>query len=430
MSKGLFWFRRDLRLKDNHGLYQALHTCDEVVPVFVFDENILSKLPDLDRRVQFIHDQLSELSDTLQEQGRHLYVYVGDPKTLIPRLASELNVSKVFTNEDYEPYALKRDQAVRKKLVASKVDFETYKDQVIFSPEEILKDDGKPYTVYTPYRKKWEKHLSASDLKTFPSEKLLDRVTTKQGPKTPSMEALGFKPISLVSPGTAIKKSLLANYDKARDFPAKDATSHFGVHLRFGTVSPRHCAKMGKTLNATWLSELIWREFFMQILYHYPHVVTQSFRPKYDKIQWLNNKKQFSAWCEGQTGYPLVDAGMRELNETGYMHNRVRMVTASFLTKHLLIDWRWGERYFAKKLIDFDLSANNGNWQWAAGTGCDAAPYFRIFNPESQMKKFDKDGDYVKRWVPELETDDYPAPIVDHKEARERALAAYKQALG
>lgn len=426
----LFWFRRDLRLKDNHGLFQALRSGSPTLCLFIFDTEILGKLKNKkDKRLQFIHSQLQEINNELQKKGSCLITEHGKPQDTWKKLIKKYKINGVYTNHDYEPYATQRDKDVQELLEGHKIAFNSYKDQCIFEKEDILKDDGKPYTVFTPYKKKWLKNFKKKNLETYESEKHLGNLLPLKPQKIISLKDLGFEEVSFEEPKRVFKKDLLIKYDKNRNFPYLDATSHLGVHLRFGTVSVRKSMEVAFNTNETWLSELIWREFFMQILWHFPHVVKGAFRPQYDKIKWLNNKKHFNAWCEGKTGYPMVDAGMRELNETGYMHNRVRMVTASFLTKHLLIDWRWGEAYFAEKLLDFELSANNGNWQWAAGTGCDAAPYFRVFNPEEQIKKFDSDLKYVKKWVPEFGTDKYPEPLVEHKMARLRALRAYKEAL-
>lgn len=419
-----FWFRRDLRLEDNHGLYQAMSSGLPVIPIFIFDEAILDSLPKDDPRVQFIHQELEKIHDSLDEQGSGLIIKKGNPLEVWTKLTQEYSIESVFTNHDYEPYALDRDKEVGAFLESKGISFLTFKDLVIFEKDEVTKDDGKPYTVYTPYKRKWLASLSGDSFSSFLSEDLSKFDAHRS--TIPSLQEMGFKPSKIkVKPYSF---DGLSNYEETRNFPALDSTSYLSPHLRFGTVSVRKLCRMAEETNQTFLSELIWREFFMQILYHYPQVVGQSFRPVYDNIQWENNEEHFQKWCNGETGYPMVDAGMRELNETGYMHNRVRMVVASFLTKHLLIDWRWGEAYFAEKLLDFELSSNNGNWQWAAGTGCDAAPYFRVFNPTEQLKKFDPEMKYVKKWLGS-NLGKY-LPIVDHKFARERALQRYKQGLG
>jgi len=423
----IFWLRRDLRLEDNHGLYMALKSGEPVLCLFIFDSKILDKLNDNDdARLGFIHSSLKILKDELNSIGSDILVEHGDPTEIWKKVISKFDLQSVYFNEDYEPYAILRDKQIQALLKKQGVESYGFKDQVIFAKNDILKNDGKPYTVYTPYKRKWLENLTPKDLASFNNKKYFDNFLKINNLSFPSLKKLGFVKSSISIPSTKVKKAIIQNYDKRRDIPSVDGTSLLGIHLRFGTVSVRKLAQKGYELNDTWLSELIWREFFMQILWHFPHVVKGAFRDKYNKIKWKNDKKEFEKWCQGKTGYPLVDAGMRELNQTGHMHNRVRMLAASFLVKHLLIDWRWGERYFASKLLDFDLSSNNGNWQWVAGTGCDAAPYFRVFNPETQQKKFDPDYNYIKKWVPEFETDDYPSPIVDHKMAYHRALAAYK----
>ena len=422
----LFWFRRDLRLEDNAGLYHALKENPSVVGIFIFDTTILSRLEDpYDRRVEFIHQSLTHLQQQLTGLGSSLVVFHGDPVTIF----KGLNPKNVYTNHDYEPYARQRDAEVKKILQAKGIDFKTYKDQVIFEKEEVTKDDGKPYTVFTPYSKKWKALLKPANLKSFATETHFSAFKKFKPMALPALEQLGFHPVGLPFPERVIRQTVISRYHEQRNFPAVAGTTRLSVHLRFGTVSIRKLAQVALKKNETWLNELIWRDFYHMILWHFPQVETQAFKPAYDRIVWRNNPDEFAAWCEGRTGYPIVDAGMRELNATGFMHNRVRMIVASFLTKHLLIDWRWGEAYFAKKLLDFDLAANNGGWQWAAGSGCDAAPYFRVFNPELQTEKFDPDHTYIRHWVPEVGTEHYPRPIVDHKVASERVLAAYKVAL-
>ncbi len=426
----VFWFRRDLRLSDNAGLYHALKSGLPVLPVFIFDRNILDKLEDrADKRVMFIHQALQHLKTELQEMGSTLQVYHGNPLDVWKEITTTYAVKKVFTNHDYEPYANERDKQIGDFLNSRGISFSTYKDQVIFEKDEVLKPDGTPYTVYTPYSKVWKSRLNSFFLKPYPTERYYENFIKAPSSSLISIEELGFLPTDTLFPPTVVSQELIKNYANTRDIPGIHGTSRLSVHYRFGTVSIREKAAKAQPLSEKYFNELIWREFYMSILHHYPHVVGNSFRPEYDAIQWNNDEAQFKCWCEGKTGYPMVDAGMRELNETGYMHNRVRMVVASFLTKHLLIDWRWGEAYFAKKLIDFELASNNGGWQWAAGCGVDAAPYFRVFNPELQLLKFDPQLIYVRRWVPEYGTPLYPGPMIDHKVARERCLQAYQSAL-
>lgn len=425
----IFWFRRDLRLEDNHGLFKALKAGKKVLPIFIFDVDILDKLPSKkDARVTFIFETLKNLNAELKKYKTGIQYYHGKVLHIFKKIVEDYPVEKVFTNEDYEPDAIKRDFDIAKFLISKNIAFESFKDQVIFHKDEILKSDQTPYTIYTPYSKKWLEHLKKNPPESFHSEKYLDHFL-KFSPKNFGLESIGFSKSEISFPPKKIKKQLVENYDKTRDDPAADKTSRLGLHLRFGTASIRKIVKETLDLNEVFVKELIWREFFMQILYHFPEVVTQNFKPKYNGIKWSESKKNLEKWCTGKTGFPIVDAGMRQLNETGFMHNRVRMITASFLVKDLLIDWRVGEAYFAEKLLDYELSSNNGNWQWAAGTGCDAAPYFRIFNPTSQQEKFDKNFEYVKRWVSEFGTKDYPEPMVSHKEARENTLKAYKTAL-
>lgn len=426
----LFWFRRDLRLEDNAGLYHALKDHESVLPIFIFDKNILEQLDNReDRRVAFIHETISRMQQDLLEIGSSLLVIHNTPIEALKEIAGQYKITAVYANHDYEPYALKRDQEIAGYLQTQHIDFKTFKDQVIFEMNEVLKPDKTPYTIFTPYSRMWKQLLTPFYYQPYPVQKRVGHFLKTKPYSIPSVEQLGFKDVASKAADRIIHTSIIRHYEETRNLPAVDGTSRLSVHLRFGTVSIRKLVKVALEHNETWLNELIWREFFMCILYHFPQVVTQSFKQKYEFIQWRNNEAEFEKWCTGNTGYPIVDAGMRELNETGFMHNRVRMVTASFLTKHLLIDWRWGEAYFAEKLLDYDLSANNGNWQWAAGCGCDAAPYFRIFNPEEQAKKFDSKQEYIKKWVPEFGTDQYPEPMVDHKMARVRVLATYKEAL-
>jgi len=423
----VFWFRRDLRLQDNAGLYHALRENKDVVPVFIFDTTILDELDDkADRRVEFIHNSLTVIQQQLIELGSSLLVFHGDPIDIF----KSLKPKAVYTNHDYEPYARKRDEQVKNILSKSGAEFKTFKDQVIFEKDEVVKDDGKPYTIFTPYSRKWKSNINTFYLKSFPTEKYFGSFKKTNPKPLPSLAELGFEANELPFPERVIKQSIVVKYDQQRNFPAIEGTTKLSVHLRFGTVSIRKLSQLAQKKNEVWLNELIWRDFYHMILWHFPQVEKESFKPSYDKIEWRNNEKEFKVWCEGKTGYPIVDAGMRELNTTGFMHNRVRMIVASFLTKHLLIDWRWGEAYFAKKLLDFDLAANNGGWQWAAGSGCDAAPYFRVFNPTLQTEKFDPELKYIKKWVPELGTNEYPKPIVEHTLARNRVLKVYKEALG
>ncbi len=433
----IFWFRRDLRLHDNAGLYHALKGKYPVLPLFIFDTEILEELEPTDARVEFIHQSISQIKKELEKLGSSLIIKYGKPLDIWQKLSQEYDIKAVYTNHDYEPYALQRDEAVKTILQQKETPLHTYKDQVIFEKSEVTKDDGLPYTVFTPYSKKWRKKLATrmSDdglsyyFKPYPNEKYFSNFQSTTPLPDLSLAEMGFSKSELKFPPTEVSQGLIKKYGETRNFPAINGTSRLGIHFRFGTISIREKARKSENLSETYLNELIWRDFYAMILSHFPHVVTSPFRAKYDAVQWRNNEADFEKWCAGKTGYPIVDAGMRELNETGFMHNRVRMVTASFLTKHLLLDWRRGEAYFAKKLLDFDLASNNGGWQWAAGCGTDAAPYFRIFNPTSQQQKFDKEFKYIKKWVPEFGTANYPAPMVEHKFARARCLATYKEAL-
>lgn len=424
----VFWFRRDLRLDDNTGLTRALASGYPVLPIFIFDEDILMQLEDRrDRRVHYIHQALTRINTLLRESGATLNTFYGQPIAIYRELIEKFDVQGIYCNRDYEPKAIRRDKEIFELCTARGIPFKAVKDQVIFDKGDILKNDGTPYTVYTPYAKKWREKLR-------PEDHLSYTYTTgfffqQNHQQIISLANLGFLETDLIFEEPELNATIIDHYDTTRDYPALMGTTKLGIALRFGTISVRQCVTFALKRNATWLSELIWREFFMQILYHYPHVVTESFRKQYDTIQWRNDEVEFQQWCNGETGYPMVDAGMRQLNSSGYMHNRVRMVVASFLCKHLLIDWRWGEAYFAQKLNDYDLSANNGNWQWAAGSGCDAAPYFRVFNPTLQAEKFDKNQEYIKQWVPELNTLDYCKPIVEHQFARDRAIKTYAKAL-
>jgi deoxyribodipyrimidine photo-lyase len=425
----LFWFRRDLRLDDNAGLFHALQNENEVLPIFIFDTTILSQLKKDDSRVTYIHELLLKIQSELTTLGRSLAVFHGTPIEIFQQLISENLIDSVFTNHDYEPYARKRDKELNELFKKHHIDFKTCKDQVIFEKNEIIKDNGTPYVVFTPYSKKWKEKFKRMILQPFPSEKYLEKIKKHSYPFL-SLDDIDFVQSSIQVKPFSTASELIQNYAETRNFPAISGTSLLAPHLRFGAISIRKVIiKVSNYSNDTFLNELIWREFFMQILWHFPQTINQSFRPKYDAIIWENDEIKFQKWCQGKTGYPIVDAGMRELNATGHMHNRVRMIVASFLCKHLLIDWRWGEAYFANKLLDYEQSSNIGNWQWAAGCGVDAAPYFRIFNPTEQVKKFDKDLRYIKKWVPELDTALYPKPIVEHKEAREKCLNTYKKAL-
>jgi len=430
----IFWFRRDLRLDDNVGLYQALQEDVPVLPIFIFDPEILDNLPKNDARVGFIHEQIQKISNQLSmNYDSGIAQFHDSPKAVFKKLIEDYNIEAVYTNHDYEPYAKKRDNQIKEFLKENDIQFNTFKDQVIFEKEEVIKDDGGPYVVYTPYMRKWKEnfnpsiHLVAYDTLNDLSKNLYQ---SKSLPQL-SLEEMGFEESHIKVPDFTITSDLIQKYGETRNYPAKkEGTSRLGPHLRFGTVSIRKMVKKAiDEKNETFWNELIWREFFMQILWHFPHTVNKAFRPKYDRIEWRNNEEEFKKWKNGKTGYPLVDAGMRQLNQTGYMHNRVRMLVASFLCKHLLIDWRWGEAYFAEKLLDYEMASNVGNWQWAAGSGVDAAPYFRIFNPTTQIKKFDKNKKYINEWVPELQELSYPEPMVDHKMARERCLKTYKEAV-
>lgn len=425
----IVWLRRDLRLFDNTALHHALKGDLPVLPLFIFDSNILEELPRKDARVSFIHSVLLDMDEQLKGKSAGLLVEHGTPQQVWQKLTDTYNIGAVYTNRDYEPYARKRDKEIGEYLSSKGVAFHTFKDHVILEPGEVLKDDGDPYVVFTPFSKRWREALKPSDLESHPSALYFDNWAIRPDKPIPTLAELGFEPTDIEIPDTQVADELIEHYKDRRDIPGIRGTSRMSVHLRFGTVSIRQLATQAQGLSFTYMNELIWREFYQTILWHFPYVVGNAFRSQYDRIEWRNNEKEFEAWKQGQTGYPMVDAGMRELNATGFMHNRTRMVVASFLTKHLLIDWRWGEAYFAEKLLDFDLAANNGGWQWAAGCGTDAAPYFRVFNPESQQKKFDPQGKYILKWVPEYGTPAYPRPIVDHKLARERVLKTYKIAL-
>lgn len=426
----LFWFRRDLRLVDNHGLSQALQSGNPVLPIFIFDRNILDELEvKADARLQFIFDTLEQLNHELAAYGSGLKTYFGTPEEVFRELVKTYLIELVIANRDYEPYAIQRDKSIHALLSDHGILFKGYKDQVIMDRRDVMKADGEPYTVFTPYSRKWKELFRQEMIDPYPVIFSADKLVQMPRQTVMPLAALGFKPVHQEFPAKKVEEELIRDYQDTRNFPGIHGTSRLSVHLRFGTISIRYLVGKAFAWSATYLNELIWREFYMMILYHFPHVVNNSFRPQYDHIPWLNREDEFDAWCQGRTGYPIVDAGMHELNETGFMHNRVRMITASFLTKHLLIDWRWGEAYFAQKLLDYELASNNGGWQWAAGSGVDAAPYFRIFNPALQTQKFDPHNSYLDQWVPGWQSPDYPVPIVDHKAARDRAIATFRNAL-
>jgi|TARA_B100000795_G_scaffold21644_1_gene14418 deoxyribodipyrimidine photo-lyase len=426
----LFWFRRDLRIEDNCGLFHALNGKNKVLPIFIFDKEILKKLPKQDARLEMILMSLNTIDLAMKAKKCSVGKFHGTPKAIFIELIKKWRVEKVICNEDYEPYATNRDAEIRGLLEREGVAFEMHKDQVIFAKDEIVKKDGSPYKVYTPFSRKWLERFEDNELKTYPSETLLGNLISDESLPKINLADLGFDKSTIVEPKYSFDNKIIDEYEETRNFPSLDSTSRLGSYLRFGIVSVRSLVqKAASRSNNIFLKELIWREFFMQILWHFPHTSHKSFKPQYDRIEWLNNPTDFEKWCKGDTGYPLVDAGMRQLNQTGFMHNRVRMLVGSFLCKHLLIDWRWGEAYFAEKLLDYEMSSNIGNWQWVAGCGVDAAPYFRIFNPSEQVKKFDKELRYIQKWVPNFQEIDYPAPMVDHKKARERCLMVYKTAL-
>lgn len=431
MENVLFWHRRDLRIDDNAGLFRALKSGGNVIPVFIFDKTILSKLPSTDQRVIFIHQTIESLKAEYKNLGSDLHVYYGNPTEIIPEIASKFEAKTVFTNRDYEPLALERDKTIFDQLTKLNIEFKGSKDHVIFEKNEVLKPDDKPYTIFTPYMRKWKEKLNAFYLSSYPLEKYIQNLAKIQAPnEIPSLEKMGFEGIQTVEfPATKIAQNIIQNYHETRDIPSILGTTRLSLHLRFGTISIRKLARVASETNEKFFNELIWRDFYQMIIFHFPDSSNDAFKKDYDRIVWRNDETQFKSWCEGKTGYPLVDAGMRELNATGFMHNRVRMLVASFLTKHLLIDWRWGASYFAEKLLDFELASNAGGWQWAAGCGCDAAPYFRVFSPDLQLEKFDKQLIYTKKWVPELGTNAYPKPIVDHKIARVLAVETYKKYL-
>jgi len=430
MKIAVFWFRRDLRLEDNAGFSAALQSGYPVLPLFIYDRDILDMLQDRDdARVTFIHQTIRLLRHDLETAGGTLLARYGKPIEIWQQLAGEFDIAGVYTNHDYESYAIGRDETIRHLLAERGIPFKTFKDQVIFEKREILNGSGAPYTVFTPYSKKWRSQLTDQHVQPHLCKPYFGNLFKTQVEPLPTLAAMHFQPSSIPLPPSVIDEKTLKNYAEKRNYPAVAGTTRIGLHLRFGTVSIRQMVAQARKWSDTWLNELIWRDFYTMILTNFPHVEKQACKPAYDRIQWRNHPEEFTRWCEGRTGYPIVDAGMRQLNATGFMHNRVRMITASFLVKHLLIDWRWGEAYFARKLLDFDLASNNGSWQWASGSGCDAAPYFRVFNPLLQTQKFDKAHEYIRQWVPELGTPAYPKPIVDHAFARDRVLQTYKEAL-
>jgi deoxyribodipyrimidine photo-lyase len=430
MKIAVFWFRRDLRLEDNAGFSAALQSGYPVLPLFIYDQDILDRLEDRDdARVTFIHQAIAQRRAELENAGGTLLARFGKPIDVWKQLLDDYDIAGVYTNHDYESYALQRDEEVRQLLGSRAIEFITCKDQVIFEKTEILNGSNKPYTVFTPYAKKWRSQLTDAHLEPHLCQPYLVNLLQTSVEPLPSLADMHFTPSAITLPLSIVNDKIVTAYAKQRDYPAIEGTTRLGIHLRFGTVSIRQLVAKARQLSDTWLNELIWREFYMMILANFPHVEKNACKPAFDRIQWRNDRDEFNRWCEGRTGYPIVDAGMRQLNATGFMHNRVRMITASFLIKHLLIDWRWGEAYFARKLLDFELASNNGSWQWASGSGCDAAPYFRVFNPLTQTEKFDKSQAYIKKWVPEIGTSQYPKPMVEHGFARDRALRVYREAV-
>lgn len=426
----VFWFRRDLRLDDNAGLYYALRSGNKVLPVFVFDKSILDRLENKnDRRVDFIHQAIEHIHTQLTLLKSTLLVYNGYPIEAFKHIIQNYTVRAVYTNHDYEPEAIQRDTEISAFLNSNGIAFYSYKDQCVFEKNEVMKNDGKPYTIFTPYSHKWKQKFTDENAKTYPVQKYFNNFFQTQPFSIPTLKDIGFCKTDIRFSLPKVQSGLIQKYKTQRDFPAINGTSRISIHLRFGTISIRAMVQLAISNSETWLNELIWRDFYMMILFHFPHVEKSAFKKEYDNIEWQNDEKAFEKWCKGETGFPIVDAGIRELNATGFMHNRVRMITSGFLVKDLLIDWRWGEAYFAEKLNDFDLSANNGGWQWAAGSGCDAAPYFRIFNPTEQQKRFDPDFVYIKKWIPEFGTNKYPLPMLDHAAARQRALEIYTEGL-
>ncbi len=428
MKTTIHWFRRDLRIKDNTALYHALSQNNNVQCIFIFDENIIDELPKNDHRISFIYDSLSKLNNELNKYGSRLKIYKGKPIDIFKKIITKYDIDYIYFNKDYEPYAISRDNQI-KELLNNKIGFKTFKDHVVFEETEITKDDGKPYTIYTPYAKKWLKKFHETEMKEYNVNPFLKNLKKNKFLNIKSRENLDLVKSNLIVYDYNTSNEIIINYKNTRNFPSLNGTSKIGPFLRFGLISIRSLANKSSKSDITYLKELIWRDFFTQILFNFPNVIDKSFKTKYDNIVWENNENFLEKWKNGKTGYPIVDAGMRELNNTGFMHNRVRMITASFLCKHLLVDWRFGEAYFAKKLFDYELSSNNGNWQWAAGCGCDAAPYFRVFNPYTQQEKFDKDFSYVKKWVPEYNSKEYMKPLVIHKDARLKAIEHYKKYL-
>ena len=425
----LFWFRRDLRLHDNHALYQALNSGLAVLPIFIFDSDILKKLDNkADFRVSYIMSRIEAINKTLSSQNKSIYTLYGSPEVVIKQLITQYNIKAIYFNTDYEPYAAERDAAINQLMLQNGIEYYSFKDQVIFEKLEITKADKLPYTIFTPYKNRWKERLNQEGIPQYPSEKLIDKFYLDNTIQNLDYEDIGFTKSTHNSEPNLVDKAIINHYDTTRDIPSLNTTK-LGIDIRFGTYSIRELVKIALNSNETWLNELIWRDFFMMIMSNFPYSANNSFKKSYDNIEWSNNEEHFERWCSGKTGYPLVDAGMRELNATGFMHNRVRMITASFLCKNLFIDWRWGEAYFASKLNDYDLASNVGNWQWAAGCGCDAAPYFRVFNPAIQAQKYDKDFEYIKKWIPELNSFDYPQPIVDFKTSSKNAVEKYKRYL-
>jgi deoxyribodipyrimidine photo-lyase len=420
----IFWFRRDLRLYDNVGLFHALSKSINVYPIFIFDKDITKNLKKDDYRLNFIKEQIKLMNEELKKYDCSINIFYGKPLDVFKNIISKTKIERIVFNKDYEPYAVKRDNTVKELMTKNNIEFLNYKDHVIFEENEVVKDNGDPYVVYTPYSRKWINKFNDQEIITYHSDKYLYNL--KNINKALKIDEIPFSS-NLIPLELNFNEGIIKDYERDRNFPAINATSKLGVHLRFGTKSVRELVlKSNSYENKTFLKELIWREFFIQILWHFPQTVDKCFKEKYENVGWINDNENFIKWCEGNTGYPIVDAGMRELNSTGFMHNRVRMITASFLCKHLLIDWRKGEKYFASKLFDYEQASNVGNWQWVAGCGVDAAPYFRIFNPTEQLKKFDKEKNYVKKWVPEFDSESYVDPIIDHKYARERCLNTYK----
>jgi len=429
MELCICWFRRNLRFDDNATLFHSLKSGFPVLPVFIFDPELISGLPNNDKRLIFIYEELVKLKLRFENQGSVLLVKIGRPEKIFEELIENYQVSAVYADIDYEPYSISRDQGIRELCQSKGIGFYGYSDHVLLDPAEVVKPDRSPYHVYTPYSKKWLEKYETVRSRNFPSEEWLDHLFQANPMEMPQQEHLNIQVNSVVFPSSEVDDQLIADYQKNRDFPGLDGTSRLGVHLRFGTISIRKLASRAFGLSSVFLNELIWREFYQMILFHHPEVVTRSFKPAFDQVQWLNRQEDFAAWCEGKTGYPLVDAGMRQLIQTGFMHNRLRMVTASFLTKHLLIDWRWGEAFFARYLLDYELASNNGGWQWAAGSGCDAVPYFRVFSPKSQQERFDPDESYIRQWLPEYKSEEtYIKPVVDHAFARNRAIEFLRKA--